>query len=106
MMNENTTNDPIRVIGEFRAVSGAETQVMQALTQLQQPSLLQEGCLNFQIQQDDSDPQNFFVVSQWDSEDNLQHHTHKMGVLRSALLRLDTKLTEAKWLLSNLDGDA
>lgn len=74
MMNENISVDPIRVIGEFRAVSGAETQVMQALTQLQQPSLLQQGCLNFQIQQDDQDPQNFFVVSQWDNEDNLQSH--------------------------------
>ncbi|MBT9313672.1 hypothetical protein [Leptothoe kymatousa] len=41
-----------------------------------------------------------------EAEDNLQHHTHKIGVLRSALLRLDTKLTEAKWLLSNLEGDA
>lgn len=81
MMNENTTIDPIRVIGEFRAVSGAETQVMQALTQLQQPSLLQQGCLNFQIQQDDNDPQNFFVVSQWDSEDSLQDHFESEDVL-------------------------
>jgi len=66
--------NPIRVIGEFRAVSGSENQVLQALTRLQQPSLAHEGCLNFQFQQDQNDPQAFFVVSQWDNEANLQDH--------------------------------
>ena len=38
-----------------------------------------------------------------EAEDSLKHHTHKIAVLRSALLKLDTKLREAKWLLSQLE---
>lgn len=41
-----------------------------------------------------------------DAEDGLQQHTHKVAVLRSALLKLETKLNEAKWLLSTLEDDA
>lgn len=66
--------NPIRVIGEFRAIDGAEGQVLQALAQLKQPTLQHQGCINFQYQQDLDDPQSFFVVSQWDNETNLQNH--------------------------------
>ena len=41
-----------------------------------------------------------------EAEDGLKHHTHKIAVLRSALLKLDTKLREAKWLLSQLEDGA
>ncbi|MEM9806100.1 MAG: hypothetical protein AAF959_12540 [Cyanobacteria bacterium P01_D01_bin.56] len=40
-----------------------------------------------------------------EAEDRLQQHTHKVAVLRSALLKLETKLNEAKWLLSTLEDD-
>jgi len=73
--------NPIRVIGEFRAIDGAESQVLQALARLQQPSLQHQGCINFQYQQDQDDPQSFFVVSQWDNEANLQDHFESDEVL-------------------------
>ena len=41
-----------------------------------------------------------------ETEDSLKEHTHHIAALRSSLLKLETKLSEAQWTLSEFGGDA
>lgn len=75
MPNQNPDrSDPIRVIGEFRTVDGAEQQFLQAANTLAQPAREQDGCLNYLVEQREDDPRQFVVVSSWKNEETLQRH--------------------------------
>ena len=41
-----------------------------------------------------------------EAENNLKDYTHHIAALRSSLLKLETKVSEAEWILSELGGDS
>ena len=41
-----------------------------------------------------------------EAESSLKEYTHHIAALRSSLLKLETKMSEAEWMLSELGGDA
>ena len=40
-----------------------------------------------------------------ETESSLKEYTHHIAALRSSLLKLETKVSEAEWMLSKLGGD-
>ncbi|MGD1950092.1 MAG: hypothetical protein ACFB14_10650 [Leptolyngbyaceae cyanobacterium] len=41
-----------------------------------------------------------------EAENNLKEYIHHIAALRSSLLKLETKMSEAEWILSELGGDS
>ncbi|WP_339448847.1 putative quinol monooxygenase [Pseudomonas sp. EA_5y_Pfl2_R50] len=61
-------------IATLTAKPGQQDTLEQALRALVAPSRAEEGCSQYDLHRDLIDPQVFYVIEQWASEDVLQAH--------------------------------
>ncbi len=66
--------DRINVIAEIRAKVGSETVVRAALVALVAPTRKEDGCKEYRLHVDKTDPHSFYTYEEWSSEASLQEH--------------------------------
>ncbi len=66
--------EPLTLIARIRARKGYETTVRKALTALVEPTLEEEGCLEYRLHMVDDDPSLFYFVENWRTVEDLDRH--------------------------------
>ncbi|MDR4507196.1 MAG: antibiotic biosynthesis monooxygenase [Candidatus Brocadiaceae bacterium] len=64
----------ITVVAKIKAKQGAEEKVREELLKLIAPTLLEEGCIDYDLHQDYTDASLFFFYEKWESEFHLEKH--------------------------------
>lgn len=72
------------VIGRFRAGAGREGDVAGVLSRYVVVSRGQEGCLNIDLLESESEPDLFLVIQKWASEDQRDAHFDSDEAVRMA----------------------
>ena len=68
---------PVTVIAKVKAKPGKESDVMQLLLSLGEPSRRDAGCLNYDLHRSADDPSSFLFHENWTSRDHLDRHLAK-----------------------------
>lgn len=66
--------DPLIVIAEISAKTGAEDELRTHLLALVEPTRKEEGCLRYDLHVDDGAPGNFVFLETWTSREALDRH--------------------------------
>jgi quinol monooxygenase YgiN len=64
----------VTVVARFRAKSGLERQVADALSDLIQPTRKEPGCVNYDLHQSPEDKTLFLFYENWTSKRDLDQH--------------------------------
>ena len=67
-------NKQVTVIARVRAKQGMEETVKNTLVGLLEPSRADEGCINYDLHQDQENPALFMFHENWTSEEALNKH--------------------------------
>lgn len=80
----------IRVIAHIKAKPDTVDATREVLTSLIMPTRLEEGCVTYQLYQNESDPTDFAFIEEWTSNEDLDAHLAsdhlKMAGVRGAEL--------------------
>jgi len=68
------SNKQLTVTASILAKPETRAQVKQALLNLIPPTLTEEGCLNYDLHQDNTNPDRFFFYENWESRDHWLAH--------------------------------
>lgn len=68
------SNKQLTVTASILAKPETRAQVKQALLNLIPPTLAEEGCLNYDLHQDNTNPDRFFFYENWESRDHWLAH--------------------------------
>ncbi|CAA9278560.1 MAG: hypothetical protein AVDCRST_MAG54-3415 [uncultured Actinomycetospora sp.] len=71
-----TDDDPslLTVIAHMKALPGKEQELREALESLVDPTLAEDGCVNYDLHQATDDPSTFFFYENWTGPEKLQAH--------------------------------
>ncbi len=64
----------LTITASILAKTGKRELVKQALLNLIPPTLAEEGCLNYDLHQDNENPDCFFFYENWESRELWQNH--------------------------------
>lgn len=64
----------IRVIARFTAKPGHVREAAEILSALVEPTRAEEGCVTYELLQNNSDPTDFTFVEEWTSREALERH--------------------------------
>ncbi|PVZ07688.1 putative quinol monooxygenase [Actinomycetospora cinnamomea] len=64
----------LTVIAHMKALPGKEQELREALESLVEPTLAEDGCVNYDLHQGKDDPSWFFFYENWTGADKLQAH--------------------------------
>ncbi len=64
----------LTVIAHMKALPGKEQDLREALESLVDPTLAEDGCVNYDLHQGTDDPATFFFYENWTSAEKLQAH--------------------------------
>lgn len=64
----------LTITANILAKTGKRDVVKQALLNLIPPTLAEEGCLNYDLHQDNENPDRFFFYENWESRDLWLNH--------------------------------
>ncbi len=67
-------SQPFTIVAKIVAKPGAEAQVEEALRRLIEPTLAEEGCLQYDLHRCLGDPQTFLFYENWQSKAAWQAH--------------------------------
>jgi quinol monooxygenase YgiN len=75
-MTTPTDDDPnlLTVIASMKAAPGNVDELRSALTSLVEPTLQEEGCVNYDLHESVEEPGVFFFYENWDSAEHLDAH--------------------------------
>jgi quinol monooxygenase YgiN len=79
--------EPVRAIAHLTARPDRAEELNALLTSLLEPTRREAGCLRFELLQNRETPAEFAIVSEWHSEQAVQHHIGT-SYARKALSRL------------------
>ena len=68
------TNQTVRVVARVVAIPENVVQVRAILTSLIEPTRKEEGCIQYQLLQNDTEPTDFTFVEEWASKAALDAH--------------------------------
>ncbi len=89
-MRENS----LRVVARIKALPDKVDMVRSILVELIEPTRKEEGCLVYELLQNNSDPTDFTFVEEWLSESSLNSHA-KSQHLKGAAEKLRGVVAEA-----------
>ena len=71
-----TENDRslLTVVARMTAQPGKEQELRSALESLVEPTLAEDGCVNYDLHVAEDDPATFFFYENWEGEEKLQAH--------------------------------
>jgi quinol monooxygenase YgiN len=97
--NTPTDDDPtlVTVIGRMAALPGRERELRAELEQLVEPTLAEDGCINYDLHQGIDDPSQFVFYENWRSPGHLEAHLSTSHIAEFA-----AKLDE--YLVDGADG--
>ena len=72
----------LTVIAHMKALPGKEQELRAALEDLVDPTLAEDGCVNYDLHQGVDDPSWFFFYENWESGEKLDAH---LGAVRRAI---------------------
>jgi quinol monooxygenase YgiN len=67
-------SEPLTVVARVRARTGQETRLRQELERLVAPTLMEAGCLRYDLHESTTEPGWFLLYEIWKSEADLQAH--------------------------------
>jgi len=70
----------LTITASILAKSDKREMVKQALLNLIPPTLKEEGCLNYDLHQDNENPDRFFFYENWASHDLWQKHNNSAHI--------------------------
>jgi len=79
---------PFVVIARFTAKAGSEDRLRDVLQALVQPTRGEDGCLHYELVQNQNDPRVFTFYEKWRDEDALTAHTQTEHVRRAREARV------------------
>ncbi len=79
------------VFATIKAKAGKEDEVREALLALVPPTHREEGCINYDLHQSDSDPGTFMFYENWKRREDLNEHLRKPHI-QDFLVRVETLL--------------
>ncbi|MGB5986224.1 MAG: putative quinol monooxygenase [Desulfobacterales bacterium] len=85
--------DKVTVVATFKAKTGLEKKVKQAIQALIAPTRAEAGCINYDLHQSTDDPSLFILYENWVSKQALDTHL-AMPYLEEFLGKADTLLKE------------
>ncbi|SDD87045.1 Quinol monooxygenase YgiN [Pricia antarctica] len=68
------SNKPLTITASILATPEKRELVRQSLLNLIPPTLKEEGCLNYDLHQDNENPDRFFFYENWESRQLWQNH--------------------------------
>jgi quinol monooxygenase YgiN len=68
------------VFATIKARNGREDEVREALLALISPTRAEEGCINYDLHQSESDPRIFIFYENWRSRRDLDEHLRKAHI--------------------------
>jgi len=68
-------NNNVVVIAESVAKPGSEDALRELLKSLVAPTLIEEGCIRYELHEQDGEPGKFLFVEAWASKEALQKHS-------------------------------
>jgi quinol monooxygenase YgiN len=68
------SNQPLTIVVRFKAKSGMEAPVKQDLLDMIAPTRAEEGCITYDLHQDNTDPCVFVLYEIWQSQAALDFH--------------------------------
>jgi len=81
-------SNKLTVVANIQAVPGKADFVKSELLKLIDPTRVEEGCINYDLHQDNSDPNRFVFFENWESKELLLKH---LGSSHIAAYRAATK---------------
>lgn len=84
---------PVHVVAHFVSKPEAVEDARDALLTFVEPSRAQQGSIMYDIQQGLSNPNEFFIVAQWETEADLQAHA-KSPIVAETVARLTPFLAQ------------
>ena len=95
------SNTPLTIVANITAKQDKIEMVKTELQKLIEPTRVEQGCLSYDLHQDNENPAHFVFYETWQSEDALQKHLesehiqHLLAVTKDALdAFVVTKLTK------------
>ena len=64
----------LTVMAKIKAKQGKEDETKSALQELIRPTHAEEGCVQYDMHQDNEDPSLFFFYENWKSKEDLDKH--------------------------------
>ncbi len=64
----------INVLALFKANKNHTSELKHLLLNLLEPTRQEQGCMLYELHQDQEDPTNFFMYEQWESKTLLEQH--------------------------------
>lgn len=64
----------VRVIAQLVALPGRQEELKSILADLVEPTRQEQGCLLYQLLQNQSDPNEFVFIEEWESQAMLEAH--------------------------------
>ncbi len=76
-MSSKTT---VRVVAHLIALRGHEEELKAVLTALVEPTRQEEGCILYELLQNQEDPTDFVFIEEWESEALLNAHLESLHI--------------------------
>ena len=64
----------VTVVARIKAKPEASTKIHEELLKLIEPTRSEDGCINYDLYQDNEDPSLFFFLENWESRELLDKH--------------------------------
>ena|SRR5687767_6777034 len=74
--------ETLRVVAHLRAKPDKIEETKQALSELIKPTRAEEGCITYELMQNDADPTDFAFVEEWSGNDALDAHLQTEHIQR------------------------
>ena len=74
------SNERITVVAKFLAKEGKGELVKSEFLKLIEPTRREEGCINYDLHQDNSNPNLFLFYENWASKEHLQKHLNSSHI--------------------------
>lgn len=74
------SNKQLTITASILAKPETRTRVKQALLNLIPPTIAEEGCLNYDLHQDNTNPDRFFFYENWESRDHWLAHNNSAHI--------------------------
>lgn len=87
------TGQGLRVVAHIRAKAGKEEDLKRLLLGLTEPTRKEAGCREYQLYQNNDDPQDLAFVEEWESDAALDAHLQTAHI--TSALAILPALTEA-----------
>ncbi|MGE5677362.1 MAG: putative quinol monooxygenase [Pseudomonadota bacterium] len=64
----------LRVVAKSYAKEGKVEQILQLSKEMVEKTVLEEGCISYELFQDINDPRAMIILEEWESEEALNKH--------------------------------